>query len=157
MITHYRISDSATFLRTTAVDELIQVVSDYNAALKSASIAEIMDVYMPDSVLLPENLPPVSGLQDIEAVYEKLVNLIKFNDDSVIDIVDAYASGDCGFVRSLRTHGSVTELETGVRKLPVWRELWVFKRNADKKFKFAVYAYGNAPDGEFDPTAAVLW
>lgn len=153
----YKIAEGATFSRTKEVDEMIQVVSEYNAALKAASISDIMSVYMPGAVLIPENLPAVIGVEHIERVYGELVKLIKFNEGSVINIVDAFSFGDGGFVRSHRTHGAVTEIKTGTDKFPFWRELWVFRRDDSQRFKFAVYAYGNAPDGEFDPAAAVLW
>lgn len=157
MTTHYQISEDATFPRTEGVNEILQVVSDYNAALKAASLTDIMAVYMEDAALIPEVQPPIIGVKNIRAVYDELVKLIKFNDDSIINVVDAFASGDSGYVRSHRTPGSVTEVETGETKHPYWRELWVFKRDTDNKMKFAIYAYGSAPEGEFNPVEAVLW
>lgn len=157
MVTQYMISEDAMFSRTEGVDEIIQVVSDYNAALKAASLPGIMSVYMEDAALIPEIQPPIIGVGNIRTVYDELVKLIRFNDDSVINIVDAFASGDSGYVRSHRTRGSITDVQTGEMKNPFWRELWVFKRDTDGKMKFAVYAYGSAPEGEFDPVEAVLW
>ncbi|KIO76568.1 hypothetical protein TH53_14045 [Pedobacter lusitanus] len=154
---HYKILKEATFELTNEVKEIIQAIADYNSSLKQGSVSSIMNSYTEDSVLIPENLKPISGLKEIESVYQDLIKLIRFNDDSIINIIDAYISGDLGYVRSHNTHGSITEIKTGEAKLPIFRELWILKKNKEGKWKFSIYAYGMAPQGNTNPGDAVVW
>lgn len=96
------------------------------------------------------------GLNAIKKVYDALVELLIFEADNTINIVEVQASGDMAFVRSRDTHGSVTERNTGKSRLPIFRELWVLRRSSGE-WKIAVCAYETSPQKPLDPTAAVLW
>ncbi|WBV56336.1 hypothetical protein PFY10_19295 [Chryseobacterium daecheongense] len=116
-----------------------------------------MRIFNEDSVLIPENQRPISGLKDIEKVYTELVNVIKFNEGNIINIMDAYVAGDLAYVRSVDTTGSVTEIKSGEVKSPIFRELWVLKKDDKEKWTFAIYAYGVASQEKSNLADAVVW
>ncbi|MDC8107141.1 YybH family protein [Chryseobacterium sp. PTM-20240506] len=142
---------------TPEVEQVIQVVAGYNRTLKEGSLSNIMRIFNEDSVLIPENQRPISGLKDIEKVYTELVNVIKFNEGNIINIMDAYVAGDLAYVRSVDTTGSVTEIKSGEVKSPIFRELWVLKKDDKEKWTFAIYAYGVASQEKSNLADAVVW
>lgn len=153
----YSILKEAKFVLTPEVEQVIQVVAGYNRTLKEGSLSNIMRIFNEDSVLIPENQRPISGLKDIEKVYTELVNVIKFNEGNIINIMDAYVAGDLAYVRSVDTTGSVTEIKSGEVKSPIFRELWVLKKDDKEKWTFAIYAYGVASQEKSNLADVVVW
>jgi uncharacterized protein (TIGR02246 family) len=147
----------AKYEETPMVNEVIQAVADYNRALKSGKLSDVLNCFADDAVLIPEQQQPVVGKVAIQDVYASLFKLIRFNDDNIIHIVDAQASSDIGFVRSHETRGSVFEISSGNIRHPHFRELWIFKKDDDSKWKIAVYAYGIPSQMSSDPASAVVW
>lgn len=140
-----------------AVEEIIQTVGQYNCALKSGDLENVMSFFADDAVLVPEQQQPVTGLEAVRKVYASLFEMIRFNDDNVIHVVDAQVSEGMGFVRSHETRGSVLEIANGTLHHPHFRELWVLKKNTTGQWKITVYAYGIPSQKSNDPVDAVVW
>lgn len=142
---------------SSATEEIIQAVGRYNRALKSGNLESVMACFAEDVVLIPEQQQPVVGIEAVRRVYESLFQLIRFNNDNVIHIVDAQAGLDMGFVRSHETRGSVLELASGAQHHPHFRELWMLKKDSANHWKITVYAYGIPSKDSHDPANAVVW
>jgi uncharacterized protein (TIGR02246 family) len=116
-----------------------EVLAAYNAALNSSDTNAVMPLYTDDGVFMPPYSPSAIGSLEVRKAYDAVFKAIKLTVRfSVAEIVEM--SPEWVFART-NSAGTTLNHATGATTAEGNRELFIFRKDRDGKFKIARYSF----------------
>jgi uncharacterized protein (TIGR02246 family) len=124
----------------TANEQAIaEALAAYNDALNSSSTDAVMPLYAEDGVFMPPYSPSAVGAVAVRKAYDAVfaaINLtVKFNIAEIVEM-----SPDWAFART-NSAGTTLNHATGTTSTEGNQELFIFRKEADGKFRIARYSF----------------
>jgi uncharacterized protein (TIGR02246 family) len=116
------------------VEALKALVSQYDTAVNSNNLDDVMTLYVANAVQMPPDQPVVIGKEAIRSRFEPFYK--NFTDQVSSTVEDIKVSGDCAFLRMSYTE-SWTPKEGGDTTTAVGQWVIIFQRQADGSWKIA--------------------
>lgn len=113
------------------------LINEYGAAIKSASVEKVLAVFTKDGVLMPPGAPTATGQDQLKGTYEYVFSAIKL--DLKFTILEITIDKDYAIVRS-ESAGTTTVLASNQAGPDAYRELFVVKKE-NGTWKIARYMY----------------
>lgn len=113
------------------------LINEYGAAIKSASVEKVLAVFTKDGVLMAPGAPTATGQDQLKGTYEYVFSAIKL--DLKFTILEVTIDKDYAVVRS-ESAGTTTVLSNNQSAPDAYRELFVVKREGGT-WKIACYMY----------------
>jgi len=108
-----------------AKEQFEKLLDAYSAALASANVDSVLELYSSDPVFMPEYAPPAAGREAVRKAYEWVFATLKLNGHFIVH--EAEVLGDTAWVRTNST-GRFTIIATGVQADVANSEFFLFKR-----------------------------
>jgi len=102
-----------------------KLLNTYSAALTSANVDAVLELYSSDPVFMPEYAPPAVGREGVRKAYEWVFATLKLNGHFIVH--EAEVIGDTAWVRTNST-GRFTIIATGFEADVANSEFFLFKR-----------------------------
>ncbi len=115
------------------------VLSSYETALNASDTGAVMPLYAEDGVFMAPYSPSAVGTAAVRKAYEATFKAITLNVKfHVVEVVQT--SPDWAFART-NSAGTVTIHATGAKSAEANQELFIFRKDADGKWKIARYGF----------------
>lgn len=125
--------------RTEAEAEIRVLLQTYNAALNGSDTSAVLPLYTQDGIFMAPFGPSAIGQAAIRKAYDHVFTMLKFNVVfTVLELVvltSDYAYGRTG------SAGQTTNPQTGKQSSEGNQELFVFRKDADARWKIARYSF----------------
>lgn len=115
------------------------VLAAYNVALNSSDTNQVMPLYADDGVFMPPYSPSALGRSEVRKAYDAVFKAIRLTVQfKVVEIVEV--SPEWVFART-NSAGKTLNHATGKTSSEGNQELFLFRKDADGKFKIARYSF----------------
>ena len=115
------------------------VLSAYETALNASDSVAVMPLYAEDGVFMAPYSPSAVGAAEVRKAYKATFKAITLNVKfHVVEVVQM--SPDWAFART-NSAGTVTIHATGTKSTEANQELFIFRKDADGKWKIARYGF----------------
>jgi uncharacterized protein (TIGR02246 family) len=122
-------------------EAVASVLASYQDALNASNTDAVMRLYSEDGVFMPPYSQSAIGAaavrQAYDAVFKAIKLSVKFNVAEVVEIAPNWA-----FART-NSAGTVTVNATGAKSAEANQELFIFKKDADGRWKIARYSFSS--------------
>jgi len=115
------------------VQAIKQVGKEYFEATNLGDANRCLATMAPDVVVMPAGRPSIIGKEDLRSLSRDYHS--KFLLNYTLEYDEVLVRGDLAFARA-SVAGSRTSRSDGSVEKVAWRNLWIFKRQADGKWKF---------------------
>lgn len=121
------------------------VLAKYEAALNASDADAVMPLYADDGVFMPPYSQSAVGAAAVrksyEAVFQAITLSVKFHVAEIVEMAPGWV-----FART-NSAGSTTDHATGAKSNEANQELFIFRTDADGKWKIARYSFSttNSP------------
>jgi uncharacterized protein (TIGR02246 family) len=123
---------------TLSEENVLATLAKYEAALNESSTTQVMQLYAPDGVFMPQHSPSSVGTEAIRRAYEAVFNTIKLTVEFDVAEVRQLAT-DWVFART-NSAGKVRVHATGQEQREANQELFLFQQ-IDGQWKIARYCF----------------
>jgi uncharacterized protein (TIGR02246 family) len=117
------------------------VLTEYEAALNASDTNAVMPLYADDGVFMPPYSQSAVGATAVQkaydAVFEAITLTVKFNIAEVVEMAPGWV-----FART-NSAGTTTDHASGAKSAEANQELFIFKKNAEGKWKIARYSFSS--------------
>lgn len=117
------------------------VLAKYEAALNASDTDAVMPLYVGDGVFMPPYSQSAVGAAAVrkayDAVFKAITLSVKFNVAEIVEMAPGWV-----FSRT-NSAGTTTDHATGARSAEANQELFIFKKDADGKWKIARYSFSS--------------
>jgi uncharacterized protein (TIGR02246 family) len=115
------------------------ILAKYEAALNASDTDAVMRLYMEDGVFMPPFSQSAVGAAAVrkayDAVFKAIILSVKFYVAEIVQIADDWA-----FART-NSAGTTTVHATGAKSAEANQELFIFRNDADGRWKIARYSF----------------
>jgi uncharacterized protein (TIGR02246 family) len=115
------------------------ILAKYEAALNASDTDAVMRLYMEDGVFMPPFSQSAVGAAAVrkayDAVFKAITLSVKFHVAEIVQIADDWA-----FART-NSAGTTTVHATGAKSAEANQELFIFRNDADGRWKIARYSF----------------
>jgi uncharacterized protein (TIGR02246 family) len=122
-------------------EAVASALASYQDALNASNTDAVMRLYSEDGVFMPPYSQSAIGAaavrQAYDAVFKAIKLSVKFNVAEVVEIAPNWA-----FART-NSAGTVTVNATGAKSAEANQELFIFKKDADGRWKIARYSFSS--------------
>jgi uncharacterized protein (TIGR02246 family) len=123
---------------TLGEENVLATLAKYETALNESSTTQVMQLYAPDGVFMPQHSPSSVGTEAIRRAYEAVFNAIKLTVEFDVAEVRELAPGWV-FART-NSAGKVRVHATGQEQPEANQELFLFQQ-IDGQWKIARYCF----------------